>query len=91
MLRRPARARFAAVISCPICQRPVESQAKSAPFCSERCRLLDLGNWLDERYVVPATDDADAAPTGAPEDDDAGAFDEGAPSIPRLRDRRPAH
>jgi endogenous inhibitor of DNA gyrase (YacG/DUF329 family) len=24
------------------------------PFCSERCRLLDLGNWASERYVIPA-------------------------------------
>jgi uncharacterized protein len=31
------------------------------PFCSERCRLLDLGNWASEKYVVsePAIDESD--------------------------------
>jgi len=24
------------------------------PFCSERCRLIDLGNWASEKYVIPA-------------------------------------
>ena len=38
---------------CPICKASTDS-AKHAdfPFCSERCRLLDLGNWAAERYVV---------------------------------------
>ena len=42
-------------------QRPIDAQWR--PFCSERCRLLDLGNWIDERYRVPsemtATEDHD--------------------------------
>jgi len=38
-----------------MCDRPVTPQAE--PFCSERCRLLDLGGWLDERYVVPGDPD----------------------------------
>jgi len=38
---------------CPICQAPSNSEENSDfPFCSERCRLLDLGNWAAERYVV---------------------------------------
>jgi uncharacterized protein len=38
---------------CPICGRPTDSEVHAAfPFCSERCRLLDLGNWAAERYVV---------------------------------------
>ena len=38
---------------CPICRRPTDSEADSDfPFCSERCRLVDLGNWATERYVV---------------------------------------
>ncbi len=37
------------------------------PFCSERCRQIDLGRWLDERYTIPLPDmdderDADAPP-----------------------------
>lgn len=38
---------------CPICKKPTDSATQSTfPFCSERCRLLDLGNWASERYVV---------------------------------------
>ncbi len=36
---------------CPICERTFDySQCDTLPFCSERCRLIDLGRWLDERY-----------------------------------------
>ena len=38
---------------CPICRKPVDSAIHpDYPFCSERCRLLDLGNWASEKYVV---------------------------------------
>jgi endogenous inhibitor of DNA gyrase (YacG/DUF329 family) len=38
---------------CPICRKPTNSESvPDFPFCSERCRLLDLGNWASERYVV---------------------------------------
>ena len=38
---------------CPICKKSTDS-AKHVdfPFCSERCRLLDLGAWASEKYVV---------------------------------------
>jgi endogenous inhibitor of DNA gyrase (YacG/DUF329 family) len=39
--------------NCPICRKPVDSASDADfPFCSERCRLLDLGNWAAEKYVV---------------------------------------
>jgi uncharacterized protein len=39
--------------TCPICRKPVDSETHpDFPFCSERCRLLDLGNWASEKYVV---------------------------------------
>jgi endogenous inhibitor of DNA gyrase (YacG/DUF329 family) len=42
---------------CPICSRPYAIAAladlPSFPFCSERCRLIDLGRWIDGAYVVP--------------------------------------
>jgi endogenous inhibitor of DNA gyrase (YacG/DUF329 family) len=41
-----------AVMKCPICRKPVEPGTPDVPFCSERCRLLDLGNWASEKYVV---------------------------------------
>lgn len=38
---------------CPICKTPTDSSIHAGfPFCSERCRLLDLGNWASEKYVV---------------------------------------
>jgi endogenous inhibitor of DNA gyrase (YacG/DUF329 family) len=38
---------------CPICKTLTDSQSNAEfPFCSERCRLRDLGNWAAEKYVV---------------------------------------
>jgi endogenous inhibitor of DNA gyrase (YacG/DUF329 family) len=38
---------------CPICKKPTDSANDSDfPFCSARCRLIDLANWSSERYVV---------------------------------------
>jgi endogenous inhibitor of DNA gyrase (YacG/DUF329 family) len=38
---------------CPICRKPTDSAiSPNFPFCSERCRLYDLGNWAAERYVI---------------------------------------
>ncbi len=45
---------------CPICERPTAPRASNEafPFCSPRCRTIDLGQWLGEKYaVVPASDD----------------------------------
>jgi endogenous inhibitor of DNA gyrase (YacG/DUF329 family) len=38
---------------CPICRRPTDSGSNAEfPFCSERCKLLDLGAWASEKYVI---------------------------------------
>jgi endogenous inhibitor of DNA gyrase (YacG/DUF329 family) len=38
---------------CPICKTPTDSEVNADfPFCSERCRDRDLGNWASEKYVV---------------------------------------
>ena len=44
-------------VSCPTCERPVEwtSDNPLRPFCSERCKLIDLGGWADERHRIPDT------------------------------------
>ncbi len=40
--------------NCPICGKPVDSDSdQEFPFCSERCRTIDLGNWATERYRIP--------------------------------------
>jgi len=44
---------------CPICKKPTDSEIDADfPFCGERCRLRDLGNWSSEKYAVssPALD-----------------------------------
>ena len=39
--------------NCPICRKPTDSESDADfPFCSERCRLQDLGNWSSEKYRV---------------------------------------
>jgi hypothetical protein len=46
---------------CPICKKPVALTDPSVPFCSERCRLIDLGKWASEEYVIstPVEQDSD--------------------------------
>jgi len=42
-------------IECPICKSVVEDAAPEfefRPFCSQRCKLVDLGNWLGEKYRI---------------------------------------
>jgi endogenous inhibitor of DNA gyrase (YacG/DUF329 family) len=39
---------------CPVCDAAVDlAKTPTVPFCSDRCRLVDLGRWLDERHAVP--------------------------------------
>ena len=46
--------------NCPTCSKPVDwtPASKWRPFCSERCRLIDLGAWMSEQRSIPG-DDAD--------------------------------
>jgi endogenous inhibitor of DNA gyrase (YacG/DUF329 family) len=39
---------------CPVCGRP--AQAAFRPFCSPRCRHVDLGRWLSGAYVIPGAE-----------------------------------
>ena len=48
--------------SCPICGKP--SAVDFQPFCSRRCRMVDLGRWFGENYNIPG------APRTAAKDDD---------------------
>jgi endogenous inhibitor of DNA gyrase (YacG/DUF329 family) len=40
------------IIRCPICGKPVPLDDPNMPFCSDRCRTIDLGNWASEKYVI---------------------------------------
>lgn len=37
---------------CPICGKAVGRENEQFPFCSERCRMVDLGNWATEKYII---------------------------------------
>jgi endogenous inhibitor of DNA gyrase (YacG/DUF329 family) len=37
---------------CPICKKEVSLDSPLRPFCSDRCRIIDLGNWASEKYVI---------------------------------------
>ena len=57
----PLRYALCMTASCPICKKPTDSEADAEfPFCSDRCRLFDLGNWASEKYVIsePAFDES---------------------------------
>lgn len=42
-------------VKCPTCEKKFNYyESDFRPFCSDKCRLLDLGQWLDESYTVPA-------------------------------------
>ncbi|HUP05015.1 MAG TPA: DNA gyrase inhibitor YacG [Bryobacteraceae bacterium] len=58
-------------MKCPICKK-VEVNPGDAefPFCSERCRLLDLGNWASEKYVIPGKPAAGVPLAEEAEDDE---------------------
>jgi len=53
------------ILKCPICKKEVAEGAPDFPFCSERCRIIDLGNWATEKYRIPAP-----LEPGQPEEDD---------------------
>lgn len=56
---------------CPICRKP--ATAATAPFCSTRCRDVDLARWFGESYAIPAVevDEADLEQLNEAEDKDA--------------------
>ncbi|MDO3380000.1 DNA gyrase inhibitor YacG [Geoalkalibacter halelectricus] len=52
-------------IYCPYCRSEVRWEGNPhRPFCSERCRLVDLGKWAREEYTIPG----EKAPTEEPDD-----------------------
>jgi endogenous inhibitor of DNA gyrase (YacG/DUF329 family) len=53
-------------VKCPICKKDVEPGGPEFPFCSERCRIIDLGNWATEKYTIPDPN------VKKPEDDEEG-------------------
>lgn len=51
-------------VACPTCSKKIvwDRGAPWRPFCSERCKLLDLGDWLDENHrISESLDNADGS------------------------------
>jgi uncharacterized protein len=61
-------------VSCPHCGAPVEwtPASRFRPFCSERCKLIDLGAWASEGYRIPVEEQ--------PETEDPGLFPAASPT-----------
>lgn len=69
--------RLMTTVKCPTCSAPVEwgPQSPYRPFCSKRCKLIDLGGWLDGSHRIPGEELPDSqgefgAP-GLPDNDEA--------------------
>ena len=62
----------ARTVPCPHCGKPVEwaPTSRYRPFCSERCKMIDLGAWAAESYRIPVEpDDADSVEPLRPDDE----------------------
>jgi len=65
------------MLKCPVCQKPSAARAVNAafPFCSERCKLVDLWRWLGQEYRIPAerSSELETPPDKSARDDDRDA------------------
>jgi hypothetical protein len=59
-------------LNCPICKKPADKNNPDFPFCSDRCRLIDLGKWASGAYVIssPVTDIEEEVDLRKPVDSD---------------------
>ena len=59
------------IVACPTCKAPVRwtPDEKFKPFCSERCKLIDLGDWATEAHKIPGE-----AITSEEDDENPGYF-----------------
>jgi endogenous inhibitor of DNA gyrase (YacG/DUF329 family) len=61
----------ARIVNCPQCGKPAawDTANPYRPFCSARCRLIDLGAWASENYRIPVAETKDDIESGTPEAD----------------------
>jgi endogenous inhibitor of DNA gyrase (YacG/DUF329 family) len=62
-------------LRCPICKKVVKNTDAEFPFCSERCRTIDLGKWASGAYVIPSpeTEVEEAISDADPENPESGS------------------
>lgn len=60
-------------LRCPICKKAVKNTDAEFPFCSERCRTIDLGKWASGAYVIssPVADADEPIRESNPEDSES--------------------
>jgi len=60
-------------VGCPICKKVVKSTDADFPFCSDRCRVIDLGKWSSGSYVIssPVKDSEESIREGDTDDQDS--------------------
>jgi endogenous inhibitor of DNA gyrase (YacG/DUF329 family) len=56
---------------CPICRKVVPPDGAFIPFCTDRCRIIDLGNWASEKYVISTPADPQALEDVPEQEDDS--------------------
>jgi len=59
-------------LRCPICKKTVKSEDAEFPFCSDRCRRIDLGKWASGAYVIssPVQDTSEGIPDSVRDNSD---------------------
>ena len=69
-MARPMPRKRTIKVRCPICKKAVKSTDSDFPFCSDRCRLMDLGKWASGSYVIssPVKDAEESIREIEPED-----------------------
>ena len=67
-----ARSQAEGSARCLVCRKPLPSEAPHRPFCCARCKLVDLGRWLNEEYKVPGEPAIGFGET--PDDEPSGPF-----------------
>jgi endogenous inhibitor of DNA gyrase (YacG/DUF329 family) len=61
------------VVKCPQCGTPVPwtPESKWKPFCSERCKMIDLGAWASERYRIRTPEAPESGEPSVPDSDES--------------------
>jgi endogenous inhibitor of DNA gyrase (YacG/DUF329 family) len=71
-MARPMPRKRTVKVRCPICKKAVKSTDSDFPFCSDRCRVIDLGKWSSGSYVIssPVKDAEESIQEGDIDDQD---------------------
>ena len=58
------------LVNCPSCGKssPFDASNPWRPFCSERCKMIDLGQWANESYRVPVSEDTESLDSLMPDE-----------------------